>query len=194
MSALLVGVFTTHFFYWFSGGPDFAARYWFLMIVPCVVLSVRGAEIIIDRLRSSGNPSFAEARVLIAVLLLSLMALVNFVPWRAVDKYHRYVKMRPDVVWLAKKHDFGRSLVLIRGEQFPDFASAAIYNPIDLQSGSPVYAWDQNPELRAEVLYLYRDRPIWIVNGPTITNAGFEIAEGPLTADDLLDRERRFGR
>lgn len=188
MSAVIVGVFTAHFFYWFSGGPDFAARYWFLMIVPCVVLSVRGAECLIDRLSDAGSLPLVEPRVLIAVTLLSLMALVNFVPWRGVDKYLHYNHMRPDIVRLAKERGFGRSLILIRGEQFPDFASAAIYNPIDLQAGSPIYAWDQNPELRTEVLNAYRDRPVWIVNGPSITRAGFEIVEGPLPAAILLKR------
>lgn len=194
MAALLIGVFIAHCFYWFSGGPDFAARYWFLMIVPLVVLSVRGAECLIDRLKNEPGVSLAGSRVLIAVALLSLMALVNFLPWRAIDKYHRYLRMRPDIIDLAKTYNFGRSLVLIRGKRFPDFASAAIYNPIDLQAGSPVFAFDENPDLRHQVLKVYRDRPVWIVDGPSRTNAGFEIAEGPVSADVLLEREPPGGR
>ena len=29
--------------YWFSGGPDFGPRYWYQMILPCAVLTIRGA-------------------------------------------------------------------------------------------------------------------------------------------------------
>ncbi|MBS1788228.1 MAG: glycosyltransferase family 39 protein [Acidobacteria bacterium] len=191
MAALIAGIFTAHFFYWFSGGPDFAARYWYLMIVPCVVLSVRGLQVLIHRLtHETRQPHLHRTRVLVGVFALSMMALVSFTPWRAIDKYHHYLRMRPDVRQLAKEYNFGKSLVLIRGEQFPDFASAAIYNPIDLQAAEPVYAWDQNPSLQAEVLKQYSDRPVWILNGPSITKAGFQIAEGPVSAQSLLQRQQ----
>lgn len=189
MASLIAAVFITHFFYWFSGGPDFAARYWFLMIVPCVVLSVRGLQELIARLDNDENSSlFSHTRVLTAVLSLSLMSLVGFTAWRATDKYLHYLGMRPDVLRLAKEHRFGKSLILIRGEQFPDFASAAIYNPIDLQAEVPVYAWDENPNLRAKVLQAYADRQVWIVNGPSLTKEGFKVVEGPLPAEVLVER------
>ena len=189
MAAMIAGIFTAHFFYWFSGGPDFAARYWYLMIVPVVVLSVRGLQVLVNRLEhESPQPHLPKTRALIGVSLLCLMAAVNFTPWRAIDKYHHYLGMRPDVIRLAKQHNFGKSLVLIRGEQFPDFASAAIYNPINLQADAPVYVWDQTTELRAKLLRQYADRPVWIVNGPTITKAGFQIVEGPTPAQALLDQ------
>lgn len=190
MAAMIALVFTAHFFYWFSGGPDFAARYWFLMIVPCVVLTVRGLQVLINRLSNDGHlPHLPKTRALVALLALCLMALVNFTVWRAVDKYHHYLGMRPDVRRLAGQHSFGKSLILIRGEQFPDFASAAIYNPIDLKAAEPVYAWDQTPELRAEVLKHYADRPVWIINGPSVTKTGYQIVEGPVSAQTLLERQ-----
>jgi hypothetical protein len=70
--------------------------------------------------------------------------------------------------------------VLVRGESFPDYSSAAIYNPIDLHAAGPVFAWDRNPQVRAELLGLYPDRPVWIVEGPSLTGAGFRVAAGPL--------------
>ena len=195
MAALMAGIFIAHFFYWFSGGPDFAARYWYLMIVPCVVLSVRGLQGLVNRLaHNMHQPHLPRTRVLGGVLLVSAMALVNFMPWRAIDKYHHYLRMRPDVLRLAKENNFGRSLILIRGEQFPDFSSAAIYNPIDLQADTPVYAWDKNPDVRAKVLQAYSDRKVWIVNGPSLTNAGFQIVEGPISAQNLLDQQESVGQ
>ncbi|MGQ0542226.1 MAG: hypothetical protein ACT4O9_10325 [Blastocatellia bacterium] len=190
MGSLIAAVFITHFFYWFSGGPDFAARYWFLMIVPCVVLSVRGLQELILRLDQVEHSSlYSHTRVLAAVIFLSLMSLVGFTAWRATDKYRHYLGMRPDVLRLAKEYKFGKSLILIRGEQFPDFVSAAIYNPIDLQAQVPVYAWDENPNLRLKVLQAYADRPVWIVNGPSLTKEGFKVVEGPLPAEVLIKRK-----
>ncbi|NIQ31824.1 MAG: hypothetical protein GTN89_16105, partial [Acidobacteria bacterium] len=124
-------------------------------------------------------------RVMIVALALCLASLVNFVPWRAIDKYHHYRSMRPDVRRLAKEHDLGRSLVLVRGRRHPDYASAAIYNPLDLQADAPVYAWDRSAEIRSRLLELYRDRPVWILDGPSVTGAGYEVAAGPLSPASL---------
>jgi 4-amino-4-deoxy-L-arabinose transferase-like glycosyltransferase len=177
MLAVIAAVFVAHFFYYFSGGPDFGARYWYLMIVPCAALAVRGMEFLESRIEGG--------RVLAAVLALCLCVLVNYFPWRAVDKYHHYLGMRPDVLQLARQHGFDGSLVLIRGERTPDYASAAVYNPIPLvppDASLAVYTWDRNPEVRAQVLQAYPDRRVWIVAGPSLTGAGFRVVAGPLTA------------
>jgi hypothetical protein len=186
MLAVMVAIFVPHFFYYFSGGPDFGGRYWFLMIVPLVVLTARGIQFL-ERSLSQPNKS---AVVLAAVMALSFMTLVTFVPWRAVDKYHNYRGMRPDIRYLAKEHDFGRSLVFVRGNRHPDYASAAAYNPLDLKADAPVYVWDRTPELTAQVLEAYPDRPVWLVNGPILTQSGYEVVEGPMTASDFLARHR----
>jgi len=161
MLAVICTVFVAYFFYYFSGGPDFGARYWFLMIVPLVVFTAR----FIDQ--------FPQARV--AATVLSIFALLLYVPWRAADKYHHYWNMRPDVRELAGKNTFGRSLVLIRGESHPDYSSAAVYNPLDLNANEPIFAWDRDEKTRERLLQYYVDRPVWILNGPTITGGGYEI-------------------
>src|SRR5687767_1977683 len=43
---VIAGVVGAHTFYWFSGGPDFGARYWYLIIVPCCALAARGLGIL----------------------------------------------------------------------------------------------------------------------------------------------------
>ena len=187
MMSVIGAIFIAFFFYYFSGGPDFGARYWFLMIVPLVVLSVRGLFELGNRITALSNgDSLAVARVWLAVACLCLMALVNFFPWRAVDKYYHYLNMRPDIRQIAQEIPFGRSLVLVRGVEHPDFASAAVYNPLDFLAAVPIYAWDRSPEVRTAVLRAYSDRPVWIVSGPTQTGGGYQIVEGPLPALELL--------
>lgn len=187
MLAVIVAVVGAYSFYWYSGGPDFGARYWYLILVPCLVFTVRGIEFLEERCgsRHGGSPN-SGARVIVAVLALCMLTLVNYFPWRAIDKYHRYLGMRPDIPYLAKEHAFGKSLVLIRGNRHPDYASAAVYNPLDPRADAPVYAWDRNPEVRAQVLRAYQDRPVWIVNGPSITHRGFEVLQGPLSTQELM--------
>ncbi|MGD8277922.1 MAG: glycosyltransferase family 39 protein, partial [Gemmatimonadota bacterium] len=50
-----LGVVVAHAFYWFNGGPDFGARYWYLVLLPCLVLAVRGIQTVGERLASRGD-------------------------------------------------------------------------------------------------------------------------------------------
>jgi 4-amino-4-deoxy-L-arabinose transferase-like glycosyltransferase len=176
MLAVIAAVGVAYFFYYFSGGPDFGARYWFVIVVPLVALTVRGIQVL---------EAVAGPRVRLAVVALMTLTLVNFVPWRAIDKYHHFRGMRADVRALALEHHFGRDLVLVRGNRFPDYASTVPYNPIDLTGPSTVYAWDRSPKIRAEILRAYPDRRVWLIDGPSVTGTGFRIAEGPLSAPGL---------
>lgn len=181
-------VFVAHFFYYFSGGPDFAARYWYLMLVPLIALSASGLQVLTGDGAADSRPG---SRVPLAVVALIMMGFVNFTTWRAIDKYHHYLGLRPDARELAASHPLGRSLVLIRGRHSPDFVSAATYNPIDLVNpDAPVFAFDEGAALRARLLPLYADRPVYIVEGPSLTGKGFQVVEGPLTAQALLSRDR----
>jgi len=187
MMAVIAAIFGVYFFYYFSGGPDFGARYWYLMIVPLLVLTVRGFQYVEELFADKGfPPSLNNIRVILAVLLLSLFALINYFPWRAIDKYFHYLGMRPDIRDLAQEYDFGRSLVLVRGVDHPDYASAAVYNPLDLQSDVPIYAWDREPEVSDQTVSAYSDRPVWVVDGPTITGRGYLVVAGPLSPSEFL--------
>lgn len=176
---IIVGL---HSLYWFNGGPDFGARYWFLIIVPCVFLTVRGIQILAEMIGSSYNRTLSLTYILVGVLLLSGSTLINFIPWRAIDKYHHYRGMRPGIRNLEAKYDFKNSLVFIRGKRHPDYMSSFIYNPTDFSKNSgdqPLYVWDKNPEIREEVLAYYPNRKIWTVDGPSITQRDFQIAKKP---------------
>ena len=173
MAAAILVVIGAYSLYWFSGGPDFGARYWFLAILPGVALTVRGLEIL-------GWPEAGLGkRALVGAAGLSFVALTAFVPWRAIDKYHDYLWMRPDVRELARARNFGRSLVLIRGERHPDYASAAVYNSLDPDAPGPVYVWERDAAARDEALRAFPGRPVWTLNGPSLTGRGFEIAAAP---------------
>lgn len=175
-----------HALYWFSGGPDFGARYWYLIILPCLALTARGLESLeaIAAARAAG----AGHRVMAGGLALIAAALLVFLPWRAVDKYFHYRGMRPEARRVAAAPRFANGIILVRGRGFPDYASATVYNPIDPTSGQPLFAWDHGPALRRALARSYAGRPFWILNGPTVSGAGFEIVAGPLSAAELLAR------
>jgi len=164
MLAVIAAVLLAYAPYWTNGGPDFGARYWFLILPACLALSARGIE------------AFGGARAYLAAALLCGLSLVVYVPWRSADKYYHYLRMRPDV----RDDNFGRSLVFIRGERFPDYMSAAIYNPLDLSANAPIFVWDRDPEVHDKVLQLYPGRPVWILDGPTRTGGAFRVVQSPV--------------
>jgi 4-amino-4-deoxy-L-arabinose transferase-like glycosyltransferase len=209
MLAATVGIVAAYSFYWFSGGPDFGARYWYLTVVPLTVLTARGIQFVSESLergaynqepRAQSNDfplsatSFQNVRVIVGVASLCVFALANYFPWRAIDKYYHYLGMRPDIRNLARQHEFGKSLVLIRGKAHPDYASAWIYNSWNSNNDRPVYAWDRNPEARAKVIEAYPDRLVWLVDGPTITNGSFKLIDGPRRAHELSPPASAFLR
>jgi hypothetical protein len=176
-----------HSLYWFSGGPDFGARYWYLLLFPCLALTARGLVVLGKRLgsRETGGAS-GFGPVLVLAAMMSLGAIVNFLPWRAVDKYHGFRSMRPDLRGILASRDFGDALLLVRGKRHPDYASAVVFNPpADLSADAPILAWDRTPEVRRRLLEAYPDRPIWLIDGPSITGGRFRVVDGPLQAEDL---------
>lgn len=179
MAGAIVLIYVLHFFYYYSGGPDFGARYWFLMLVPLAFLTARGIETFF------GKDKQDTFRAHVLVLGLCAMTLVNYIPWRAADKYHNFRGMRPDVRELANEYAFGKSLVLVRGENDPDYVSAAVYNPLDLHSDATIYAWDRDAKTRKRLFRSYPGRPVWLIEGPSITGGGYRIIKGPVRQEDL---------
>lgn len=147
-----------YLFYWFSGGPDFGPRYWHLSILPLVAWTARLLH---------GQGWNAVAVIAMAV------ALVTFLPWRALDKYKGYLDMRPEL----KRMRFdagGPALVLIRGRLHPSFSSAANLNQLDFQ-GPVVFAWDGDEPTRKALLAAYPGRRVFTVEGPDRTGAGYRL-------------------
>jgi hypothetical protein len=94
-----------------------------------------------------------------------------------MNKYSGYLGMNAGIRELAAANVFSDDLVLVRGNAFPDYASAMIYNPLDWNARVPLYAWARSPEVRRRLHAAFPDRKIRIVNGPSITGRGFELAQ-----------------
>lgn len=163
MIAVCAGSVISQAFYWYGSGPDFGPRYWFPIVIPMSVLVARALR---------------DLDAVPAGLALSAVAMLLFVPWRAADKYRGYLRMVPDVPALAATHGFGNALVFIRGDEYPDYASAGVYNPIGLGEG-PVYVREGSAEREAALRAAFPKRPVWRLEGPTVTGGGYRIVEGP---------------
>ncbi len=210
MLGIIAFTWLAYFFNYFAGGPDFGGRYWFLMIVPLVALTARGALTLgsprdgpVGTIASSsaagapapdrvvqamGTESFTETRWLTGLALAVVGGLVVFMPWRAVDKYWHYRGMRPDIVKLATEAHFGDGLIVVSGRELPDYASAATYNPLSLRDRVPVYVRHTTASSDSAAVVAFPDRAVWLVDGPTISGTGYVVRAGPLSTSDALRR------
>jgi 4-amino-4-deoxy-L-arabinose transferase-like glycosyltransferase len=177
--------------FWYSGGPDFGARYWYLMIIPLILLSVRGIGTVISKFDSEPTDGLQNrSRVFVVVSVLCLLTVVNYYTWRMFDKYYRYLRMSPEIEQLTSGQGFEHGIILIQGDSHPDYASAWINNPLDPTSASTVYALDLSAPIRVRILDSFPGRPVWIVAGPSVTQAGYQIVEGPISPEEA---QIRFG-
>lgn len=181
MLAVIVGIAAAYFPNYFSGGPDFGARYWYLALLPGLVLVARGVDALgRDLAVVESHPGAGPGRASAALVLLTAGAAFLFMPWRAADKYYHYLDARPDLGRMAAHGDFGDGLVLVRGVEHPDYTSAAMFNPIDLRAEQPIFAHAVDSAEVADVVRAYPDRSVWIVDGPSRTGAGYRVVAGPL--------------
>lgn len=174
LTGLTVIVWAAYFANYFSGGPDFGARYWYLALPALIALTARGIHTF-DTITG-----LAQRKGTVMAVIASLIAVVVFVPWRATDKYHGFRGMRPDVRALAAAHGFGRAIVVVNGKNAPDYASAATYNPLDWTAPVPLYAWNRDAATIADLRAAFPDRPLWILDGPSRTGAGYQVLAGPI--------------
>lgn len=174
---LITAIVSVYSLYWFNGGPDFGARYWYLILIPLIILTIRGIQF--------AGAILPNPRLMFALGALCALTLINYLPWRAMDKYYHYLRMSPDVLALAREHNFGKSIVLIRGESHPDYASAWIYNSLNWYADAPVYAWNRDEQMCRQVIQAYSDRPLWVIEGPSITNGGYRIVANKTSAKDF---------
>ena len=177
--AVILVIVAGHSLYWFSGGPDIGARYWYQILVPLVVLTVRGVQILQQRLIQRGATKRAALRVVAFVAVASLVASINVMPWRSLSKYYNYRGMSADVNRLARSHNFGHSLVFIQSRHDEDYASALVFNPPTLESSGTIYALDAGAHHREVLKKHFPDRPVWYVGRSSKDEDRMRVLAGP---------------
>jgi hypothetical protein len=186
MLLFIIVVFAYQSLYWFSGGPDFGARYYYLAILPLIAMTARALNVIGHDTPAGNAPARASTVVLVGTLILCLTGLVNFLPWRAIDKYHHYRGMLPDIRILIESRSLGKDLLLISGVDHPDLNSAIVYTATDPYGDAPIIALDKNPEVRRKLLDAYPDRKVWLIDGPSLTGSGYRVTAGPVNPSELM--------
>jgi hypothetical protein len=178
-AGIVLATIAGHSVYWFSGGPDIGARYWYQVLLPLMVLAVRGIQTLLERWPAHGMAGLDPRMVGAFVVAASLVAVANYVPWRSLGKYYHYRAMGADVARLAEACQFGRSLVFVQEGEHYSYAAAFVYNSPMLDSSGPVYARDPGPTGRDAVASHFPGRPVWVVADSSTPGGGFRVISDP---------------
>ncbi|MEP7344903.1 MAG: hypothetical protein ABI877_06545 [Gemmatimonadaceae bacterium] len=161
--------------YWFSGGPDLGARYWYPALLSLVVLTVLGAR----RLASAWPLPNAGFRLGVTVLVLSLGAWVAFVPSQGIRKYHGYRGITGRIRFLADSARLDGALVFVRSPDREDYQQAFSLNSIPLDRSANVYAADAGAASREAVRARFPQRPVWVITRLRSATT-LELTPGPI--------------
>lgn len=178
---IAVAIIVGHSLYWCSGGPDFGARYWYQALLPYIVLTVRGVQMLKQYLIEQGITSVSASRVPAFVTAATFVALITVMPWRSLGKYYHYRGMNGDVTRLAKEHDFSQSLVFVQVTDQEDYASAFVLNSPTLEGPKPIYVRDAGDANNEALRRHYPNRPVWVVGRSPVDGEQFRVLAGPLT-------------
>jgi 4-amino-4-deoxy-L-arabinose transferase-like glycosyltransferase len=160
--------------YWFGGGPDHGARYWYLTLVPLLVFTARGAEVMAARATPTSGGPVAPAMLALA----AVVSLLAFMPWRATGKYPGYRGVTAEPARLALRHQVRDAVVFIRSPERAHYQSAFNLNPRQLSDPGTVYARYLDEASRGRVMAAFPGRASWVFSNDDTPGGGWSVA-GP---------------
>jgi hypothetical protein len=172
----IVGLGLGYSLYWFSGGPDYGPRYWYLMFAPCASLSAAAlaAPVFPRSEDDAAATDGARARLHASVVVCVVFACAVFTPWRATTKYREYRGFHGDYARLSATPDLRGALVLVEtgGDGFDtEWYSARHLNDPFFDSDDPrskdrpFFARDLGPESLAKLKAAMPERRVVRVLG-----------------------------
>jgi hypothetical protein len=179
---VLIGAYSL---YWFNGSFFIGPRYWYLVIIPLALISIRGLQTIIQKLNVAGGRPDAGARTGAVVLVLAAISLMSFLPWKGTMKYFEFRGYHSQYRDLAASLDGKKSLVFINNTNNSDFGSAMMLNEPLLAEAPVIFARDLGPESNRAVAEAYPARDIYFVRGRDIWTHRIRVRSGPLSVDDM---------
>lgn len=170
MVAVIAVTVCAYGLYWFNGGFYIGPRYWFMALWPALFLSARGLQTAAGVLHRRGMAD-ARERVSALVLLLSVTAMISFLPWRATMRYWEFRGFHDGYRALMQTGAFDRSLVFVRhGDDVSEFGSAFMLNTPDLSG--PIFLKDRGAAKNAAIAAQYPGRTAVFVDGEAMKRKG----------------------
>jgi hypothetical protein len=130
-----------------------------------------------------------RSRLAPAALVLSLIGVAIFVPWRAVTKYVGYRGMSGSVARLMRECPMTHGLVFVSkataDTPFGVYSAAAIFNDPGFRDGdAPIFARETSPDTMQAVRAAFADRPVWTIDVPRDPRESARVLDMPASAPD----------
>lgn len=165
MSIVIVATVAAQALYWFSAFDYVGPRYWYMLLVPMLVLSAAGIVVSARNFDGLFPESLASYRIGAGVAFLGLCAVVVFSSWLGVNKYPGFRGYHADYRVLSQDERFRHALVFVSMDNYIEYESAFWLNDFDRNSARPVFARDLGDTVNRQVAASYPQRPVYFVEG-----------------------------
>jgi len=185
MAVIIVATSGLYSLFWFYGGYFAGPRYWFMMIVPLLILTALGIGTAVRKLNHLYPAGLVPHRIGAGVVFLCLCSVLVFESWLGFNRYPGINGYHADYQTLARQERYRDSLMFISAEVKKEYGSAFWLNDFDTAADSPLFALDLGPESNRMVAGAYPDRQVYFLGGRSPTRDRVTVLRGPISADDL---------
>lgn len=176
----------TYSLYWFNASFYIGPRYWYVAIVPLVLITIGGLRTLVDSVGAFLNVPHGGARLGTVLATLGVIALISFLPWRGSMKYFQYGGYHADYREIEKNLAGKESLVFIRDTSNSDFGSALFLDQPVLSDSKVIFARELGPDSDRMVAAEFPKRSIYFATGRSGKYDSARITMGPLSMETMM--------
>lgn len=185
MAVIILATFGLYSLFWFYGGYFAGPRYWFMMIVPLLVLTACGIVTTTCKLSHFYPAGLVSHRIGVGVVFLCLCSVLVFESWLGFNRYPGINGYHADYQALARQERYQNSLMFISLEVQKEYGSAFWLNDFNATADSPLFAIDLGAESNRNVAAAYPEREVYFLEGRSPTRDRVIVLRGPISAADL---------
>lgn len=185
MALIVAGTIGLYSLYWFYGGFYAGPRYWFLILVPLLIMTCQGIRTCIQTSSRILPDAMVAQRISAGVAFLCFCSVFVFESWLGFNRYPEINEYHAEYQELAQQDQFQNSLIFINLSNDDAYGSAFWLNDFSPNSTSPLFARDLGTSKNREIAAAYPERKIFFVNGRSEESPHVTLARGPLSLSDL---------
>lgn len=185
MSLIIVATFTVYLLYWCACGFYVGPRYWFMMLVPLLILTALGIRTAAGRFREIYPTGHAPARLGGGLAILAFVSLAVFQTWLSVNRYPGYNGLHADYVPISRDPAYRNALMFVSSDIEREYSNAMWLNNFAEDAETPLFARDLGPERNREVAAAFPERTVFLIRGRSTETGEVAVTAGPLAPGDL---------
>lgn len=188
MLAIVIILIVAYSLYWFSGSFYIGPRYWFVVFFPLTVISAAGINTLINVFTPHDNNSLVISKVVTIFIVLSIITIISFTPWRSTTRYYEFRNYHSDFRNMVNDNDLQNSIIFISNASEMDFGSAFILSDPTFTSSAPIFAYDKGHKNNISLAKHFPERNIYYAQGRGKEGMKAKLIRGPLTLESFHEK------